>query len=152
MVREDAVAADGEALMAAQEGQRLHREQVGADDGIIAVLRHKSAELPRVAEVCEVHRGGDAGRAVHLTGVVHHAEHLRRAGGDAVEELIEAERAGIAEHMQHIEKGRLVPGGVQRLLDGKRAVVVPLTGRAAEKKYFHAGTLLSVLSTLYMNC
>lgn len=25
-------------------------------------------------------------------------------GGDAVEELIEAERAGIAEHMQHIEE------------------------------------------------
>ena len=148
IVREDAVAADGEALMAAQEGQRLHRKQVGADDGIIAVLRNECAELPRVAEVREVHRGGDTGRAVHLTGVVHHAEHLRRAGGDAVEELIEAERAGIAEHMQHIEKGRLVPGGVQRLLDGKRAVVVPLTGRAAEKKYFHAEALLTVSANI----
>ena len=90
--------------MAAQEGQRLHRKQVGADDRVIAVLRHKSAELPRVAEVCEVHGGCDARGAVHRARVVHHAEHLGRAGGDAVEELIEAERAGIAEHMQHIEE------------------------------------------------
>ena len=50
--------------------------------------------------------------------------------------------------MQHIEKGRLVPGGVQRLLDGKRAVVVPLTGRAAEKKYFHAEALLTVSANI----
>lgn len=41
-----------------------------------------------------------------------------------------------------------MPGGVQRLLDGKRAVVVPLTGRAAEKKYFHAEALLTVSANI----
>ena len=101
-----------------------------------------------MAEIRKVHRGGDTGRAVHLTGMVHHAEYLGCAGGDAVEELIEAERAGIAEHVQHIEKGRLVSGGVQSLLDSKRTVVMSLAGRAAEKKYFHADTLLTVSANI----
>ena len=131
IVREDAVAFHVAALPPAQERERFHREQVRADDGVIAVVADEGVELPRVADVGHVDRRGDAGRAVHCTCVVHHAEHVRRLGRDAVEDLVEAQRPGVAEHVQHIEERCLVPARVERLLDSERAVVVPLAGAAA---------------------
>ena len=137
IVREDAVAFHVAALPPAQERECFHWEQVRADNGVIAVVADEGVELPRMADVGHVDRRGDAGRAVHRTCVVHHAEHVRRLGRDAVEDFVKAQRPGVAEHVQHIEEGCLVSARVERLLDGERAVVVPLAGAAAQKQDFH---------------
>ena len=78
IVGKHSVAARIKPPMPADEGKRLHGEQVRADNGIVLPFLHKVAELVGIAYVRQIDRRRDAGGAVHLTGPVDHAEHLRR--------------------------------------------------------------------------
>ena len=102
-----------------------------ADDRVEAVLFDEFAQLARMADIGEVNGRGNAGGAVHFARVIHQAEHLRRFGGDGVEELVKAQRAGVPEHVQHIQKLRLVPARFERFFCGEGAVIVAFAGAAA---------------------
>ena len=142
VVRQNTIAACRILPMPAQIGQRLHREKVRAEHRVVFTLTDEVAKLLRVADIGQIDRRSHARRAVHLPGVVHHAENVRSLGRNAIEHLVEAQRAGIAEHVEHIQKLRLMAKPLQRLLDSQCAVVVALAGAAAEKQYLHSRALL----------
>ena len=149
IVRKHAVAAHRAALVPPQEGQRLHREQVRADDRIIAAVQNELPQLPRMPGVRQIDRRGHARRAVHLPGMIHHAEHLRGLGGNAVEHLVEAQRPLFAEGLEHVQKLGLVSARQQRLPDGHGAVVVSLARTTAQKQDLHAASSHHNLLSLY---
>ena len=142
VVGQDTIAARRILPMPAQIGQRLHREKMRTEYRVVFTLTDEVAKLLRVADIGQIDRRSHARRAVHLPGVVHHAENVRSLGRNAIEHLVEAQRAGIAEHVEHIQKLRLMALPLQRLLDSQRTVVVALAGAAAEKQYLHSRALL----------
>ena len=63
--------------MSADVGQRLHGEQMGADDRVVAPLVDELAEPLSVGGVDQIDRRGDAELTDPLPGLIHEAEQVR---------------------------------------------------------------------------